>query len=642
MKLAALFSDHAVLQRGISLPVWGWTLPNKRVCARLGSVAAAESKSAADGKFVLRLPPLTAGGPYELVVESPEPGERVVARDLWVGEVWICSGQSNMEWTMQNLSGRDEYADCPGLRMINVPQLALSGRQPDVTAAWQVSTPVTCRSFSAVGTFFGRRLHNELGVTVGLINTSWGGTRIEAWTSRETLVETAVTRDEVARYELTTQDPAFWAKSDSFDLTDPAQRAQAQAAATAPYPDDPGNGGEQQGWARPDFDDQDWVPAPVPGNWQSQGHGFSGAFWYRREVELPATWAGCDLLLDIGAVDKHDVTYFNGARVGATGAGLDMSCWNQPRCYRVPRHLVQAGRNVVAVRAFSFVFEGGMIGPEEKMRLHLADGAGDVPLAGIWRARCEHNLGFVQPSVALPGPGNPNSPHILYDNMIAPLQPCAIRGAIWYQGESNVDNAADYGRLLVSMIRDWRHTWGQGDFTFLTVQLANYSAPAIYQPKSGWAVVREGQLKALSEPATGLAVTIDIGEEIDIHPPNKRDVGHRLAQWALARTYGVAAVASGPLYEDATIEGDHIRIHFDHLGDGLLAQGGPLRTFMIAGADRNFVPAMADIDRDTVIVRHPDVTKPVAVRYAWADNPKGCNLYNAAGLPASPFRTDAW
>jgi sialate O-acetylesterase len=547
-----------------------------------------------------------------------------------------------MEWTMQNVGGQDDRADCPGLRMITIPRTALPGRQSDLNAAWQVSTPATIRSFSAVATFFGRRLHDELGVPVGLINTSWGGTRIEAWTSRETLVKAGVTRDEVARYELTTQDPAFWAKFDPFDLTDPAQRAQAQATNQPPYPADPGNDGEKQGWARPDWTDQDWPSVPVPGRWQDHGHEFSGVFWYRREVELPATWAGGDLLLEIGAVDKQDITYFNGERVGATGTGFDQSCWNLPRSYRVPGRLVRPGRNVVAVRAFSFAFHGGMIGPDTEMRVRRAAGTGEVPLAGTWRMRCEHDLGFVQPVGELPGPGNPNSPYILYDNMIDPLRPYAIRGAIWYQGESNTANAADYGRLLVSMIRDWRHAWGQGDFAFLTVQLANYTAPAAYQAQSSWAVVREGELQALSEPATGLAVAIDIGEANDIHPRNKRDVGARLAQWALARIYGVSAVASGPLFAGATIEGDRVRVRFDHIAGGLVARGGSLRTFFIAGANRKFVAAQAEIDGDTVVVRHPDVAEPVAVRYAWADNPDGCNLYNAAGLPASPFRTDAW
>jgi sialate O-acetylesterase len=646
MKLAALFSDHAVLQRGRPAPVWGWTRPLLRVRVRLGD-AVADTQAAADGRFLARLPPMPAGGPRTLTVETPDPGERAVVKDVMVGEVWVCSGQSNMEWTLAATGADGEAeaarADLPALRHIAVPRIARWGRQPDADAVWQVCRPETAPAFTAVGYHFGRALRQALDVPVGLVNASWGGTRIEAWMSRETMVEEPELRLEVERHEATLNSPAYWDAVDPFDPADPAQSA--ACAPQAAYPADPGNKGVGRGWARPDFDDTAWPVMNLPGTWQNAGHKHSGVFWFRRAVAVPPAWAGRDLLLGTGAIDKLDVTYFNGEQVGATGRGFEEHHWNVPRVYRVPGRLVRPGRNTIAVRANSFAYDGGMIGPANTMFLALADGDGQdrLPLAGDWRYAVEHDFGVVQPARKPYGPGNPDSPGILFDNMIAPLLPCAIRGAIWYQGESNAGNAIRYGALLRRLIRDWRHLWGQGDFPFLIVQLANFQAPRHYQENSTWALVREGQLEALKMPGTGLAVAIDIGEAADIHPRNKREVGRRLARWALTRVYGRPGVAGGPLYDGATIEPDGIRVRFRDVGGGLTTRdGGPLKTFVIAGPERKFLPAAAEIQDDTVFVANPQVSEPMAVRYAWADNPDGANLINAEGFPASPFRTDAW
>lgn len=647
MKLSALFGEHAVLQRGRSVPVWGWTKPLLRVRVTLGTQVA-ETQAAADGRFFARLPPLPAGGPFALEVNTPDPAERVVVQDVLVGEVWICSGQSNMEFTLASTGADGEaesaQARLPQLRTICIPRTARWGRQSDVEAAWQVCTPDTAPSFSAVGYHFARVLHARLGVPVGLINTSWGGTRVEAWTGREALVEDPELRLDVERYEATLNSPSFWDAIDPFDPADPVQR-QALNTRLSSYPVDAGNGGLAQGWARDDFDDGAWPVMKLPSTWQNAGHKHSGIFWFRRVVDVPAAWAGKDLALGVGAVDKQDVTYFNGEQVGATGRGFEEQHWNVARTYRVPGRLVHAGRNVVAVRANSFAYDGGLIGPANRMCLAPAEGGQEtrLPLAGDWRYTVEQDFGVVLPIAAPPGPGNPNSLGILYDNMIAPLVPCAIRGAIWYQGESNENNASRYGELLARMIRNWRHVWGQGDFAFLTVQLANFRAPQAYQAGSCWAVVREGQTATLQLPETGMAVSIDIGDELDIHPKNKRDVGQRLAQWALVRTYGQAGVPGGPLCAGATIEPGGIRLRFRDVGCGLAVRGeGDLQTFAIAAANRKFVPATAVIQGDTIFVSSPDVAEPMAVRYAWADNPAGANLVNVEGYPASPFRTDAW
>jgi len=383
----------------------------------------------------------------------------------------------------------------------------------------------------------------------------------------------------------------------------------------------------------------------LPSSWRVKGHDTNGVFWFRRAVTIPAGWAGKELLIEPGAIDKQDVTYFNGEQVGATGRDFEEQHWCVQRAYTVPGRLVKAGRAVIAVRAYSFAYDGGLIGPKERMKVGPADGSFEpIRLDGAWLMKIEHDLGLTVtgPSLVPFGPGNPQSPYILNDSMIQPLLPYAIRGAAWYQGESNEADGLSYGPMLRSLMRDWRRAWGQGDFPFLTVQLANFRPPLSFDAAAKWPLTREAQMSSLGEPNTGMAVTIDIGEEADIHPKNKLDVGTRLAQWALARTYGKAMPPSGPLYRDFFVEGDRIRLRFDHVGGGLVARGGALRTFVIAGLDRKFVPAEAAIEGDTVVVQSRDVRGPAAVRYAWADNPQGCNLYNREDLPASPFRTDSW
>ena len=641
LRLAHLFTDHAVLQRGMPVPVWGRTRPGVRVRLALGPCTA-ETRSGADGEFLARLPPMPAGGPYELDVTTADPAVQARVADVMVGEVWVCSGQSNMEWPIgetvfdpQSLSEADTR-----IRMLNVPNKADLGRRPDVDAAWQPATPAAVVDFSAVGFFFGRRLAQELGIAVGLINTSWGGTRIEAWISREELVRHGSTRSAVAGYEASVSSADYWSRFSPFDPDSPEATAQLEEEF---YPRDPGNTGFVNKWAAVDYDDGDWDAIAQPGSWMQRGYETNGVFWFRREITIPADWAGKDLKLGLGAIDKHDITYFNGEQVGATGQGLDQQYCFVPRVYDVPGRLVAAGRAAIAVRAYSFIYDGGLIGPTERMTVGPADGSAEaLPLAGVWRLKIEHDLGRTDPMQQPFGPGNPQSPYMLNQNKIQPLIPYAIRGAAWYQGESNEVNAREYEWMLRALIRDWRRAWGQGDFPFLTVQLANFRQPLSYEPSSAWAHVREGQLKTLQDANTGLAVAIDLGEAVDVHPRNKHDVGKRLAQWALARTYGMPLVPSGPLYRDFVVEGERVRLRFEHTGGGLAARNGELKTFVIAGSDGKFVDAEAEIEGDTVLVHSPAVPEPAAVRYAWADNPDGCNLYNREGLPASPFRTDAW
>jgi sialate O-acetylesterase len=407
-------------------------------------------------------------------------------------------------------------------------------------------------------------------------------------------------------------------------------------------PADPGNHGAEKGWHTAAFDDRPWETMPLPGIWQQQGHNYSAVMWFRTRVPLPLSLCGKALTLHLGAVDKQDITYVNGVEVGRTGSGFDESVWAQPREYAIPAQLTRGAELVIAVRAYSFRYGGGLIGPAAAMRLVAAEDpeGTSIPLAGDWRYQVEHNFGLIAMGESM-GHGQANSPYMLFENMIRPLLPVGITGAIWYQGESNADKPVEYRQLLRDLIEDWRFHFGAGDFPFGIVQLASWMAPQTFQPDSNWARLREAQQEALELPDTGLAVILDAGDAADIHPKDKRTVGHRLAQWALANVYGRAVVPGGPLYRGRRVEGSRMRILFDQAGDGLaLRDGDRVRTLVIAGPDGVFQPAQSAIEGGSLLVWHPDITAPKAVRYAWADNPEGANLINTAGFPAGPFRTD--
>jgi sialate O-acetylesterase len=419
------------------------------------------------------------------------------------------------------------------------------------------------------------------------------------------------------------------------------------------YQKDPGNRGYGRDWAINDFDDNSWEQFDTPGYWENRGDmQIDGAVWFRKEIEIPETWSGKELILTLGAIDDFDTAYFNGIQIGATGEETPQF-WLHQREYIIPAKQVRPGRAVIAVRIFDHYGQGGFGGPGSKMRLGLKSNTGLQPikLAGVWKMKVEKAM---DPSAisgpggqGLPqepqGPGHPYSPGGLYHAMIYPLKPYAIKGAIWYQGEANADRAYQYRTLLPAMIRDWRKLWSQGNFPFGIVQLANYMSVSEEPQESSWAELREAQLfTALNDPETGLATIIDIGEADDIHPRNKQDVGRRLALWALAETYGKDVEFSGPLYKSMTVRDGKAILHFTHVADGLVAAGnGELKGFDIAGKDKLFHRAEATIEKDRIVVWSEAVEDPVAVRYAWADNPV-CNLYNSEMLPAVPFRTDDW
>lgn len=481
VSLPALFSDHMVLQRNKDIPVWGHSDAHEVVTVTIGSQEVVTTADAT-GSWFLHLAPIKAGGPYTLTVQG---NNTVTFNDVLIGDVWICSGQSNMAWSVKRSNNAQKEiasAQYPKIRLFGVKRAAAQIPQQDVKGSWAVCDSQSVSNFSAVGYFFGRRLHKTLDVPIGLINTSWGGTPVEAWTSL----------------------PALQATSDY---------------------------------------------APLHKRWTKRIAAYPKA-QEKFKVKLENWKVASDSLKALGQ--------------------------------KVPR----------------------------------------------------------RPG-APQGPNHPHRPSVLYNGMIAPLIPYAIQGAIWYQGESNAGRAYQYRTLFTTMIHNWRADWGQGAFPFLFVQLANFRKIEEQPVESDWAELREAQQMALALPNTGMAVTIDIGEADDIHPQNKQDVGFRLALAAESQVYGKNKPFSGPTYKSMQIENGKIRIVFDHTNGGLKKKGKTLTGFAIAGGDKKFVWADAKIDGNSVLVSSRDVINPVAVRYAWANNPV-CNLYNGANLPASPFRTDTW
>ena len=639
LSMPALFGDGMVLQQGRPVPVWGKAAPGTRV--RI-AVAGRHAKTLANEKGLWQayVEPLHAGGPYELTVSAGQ--TKKVIHDVLVGEVWLCSGQSNMEMTMQpgpravqNVEQELAAANNPSIRLFTVPRATKFDPQDDCPGgAWRACTPETVKPFSAVGYFFGRDLHNALDVPIGLIDSSKGASPAEAWTSRDALERMTEWRPvmdllpkliansakQAADYK--TNYNKWFVDLDSFDLG---------------YTDG------KPVWAGPDFDTNGWVSMPTPGYWEDHGYpNLDGFAWYRKDVEVPAAWAGKPLRLHLTGINDMDRTWFNGTMVGQFEGTAGFS---NPRDYPVPANLVHAGRNTIAVRAYDMGNNGGFMGAVSDMHLDLDGGTptDTVPIAGEWKFKPGMDVATApqKPVPPVYVEGNQRIPCVLYNAMIAPLAPYGLRGVIWYQGEGNVGRARQYQTLFPALINDWRTVFRQGDLPFYFVQIASFRerAPDANAP-SDMAELREAQALTTTAPNTGMAVTIDIGDANNIHPRNKQDVGKRLGLLALKNVYGKNVVADGPGPTNVSASGTSVHIAFDHVDGGLrTSDGAPPRGFAVAGDDRVFHWADTHIENDAIVLSCPDVSTPRAVRYAWADNPD-CNLCNGAGLPAPPFRAD--
>ena len=650
---ANLFQDDMVLQCGMKIPIWGQADPGEKVTIRFGQQTRT-AMAGTDGKWMANLDPLPANAmPLDLSIS----GSNVLTfKNVVVGEVWLASGQSNMQLSLSEAANHAQEitaADLPLVREFTVEREGSLKQIEEVKGAWKVCTPQTAGNFSAVAYFFARELSRILKIPVGIINASYGGTPAEAWTSREAMDSVPALRN-VAEGQIAAMTAA------------PADLARFPAALSAWEEKygvaDGRNEGVGKGWATVDVDTADWKRATVPFTWASAlGAKGGGAFWLRKEIDLPASAAGKPLKLVFGNLsEQYHTAYFNGEEVGRMGHEPP-NFYSGGRSANVPGPSVKVGRNVIALRFVSHTEKGGFDTPGKALNLPVTDRdrVGDE-----WFVRAEKEFPPL-PAGALDSRPKLNravmqyTSTTLYNEMIHPLIPCAFRGVIWYQGEANasIQGAGNYYRtLLSSMIKDWRARWGEGEFPFYIVQLANYAEVNRSHRMNPWALLRESQTwVARSLSNSGLAVTIDVGAENTIHPTDKQDVGKRLAYIALAKDYGLKDVPfQSPLYRDCIVQGEKILVRFEPgSGDLMVGEkvglepagevpGGKLTWFEIAGDDRKFVWAEARIDGDSVVVSSAEVPRPVAVRYAWAQNPQGCNLYNRAGLPASPFRTDDW
>ena len=614
--VSPIFSDNMVLQRDKVNTIWGWSEPGDTVTVQIGDKTATGTAQA-DRKWMVKIEPPPAGGPYTVKVTGKQVAE---LKNVLVGDVWLCSGQSNMEFMMRQVKNANEelkaanYAD---MRFFVVGQR--SGYHPvDVpSGSWQVVTPETAPRLSAVAYFFGRKLEQELHVPIGLVVAAVGGTPAETWTSVAALHELKDFEPPLAELKMLADEGApeygnyvnHW--YDRYDV------------------------GQKEKWQDPKLDDSSWKTVTLPGGFRDLGVPDTPAVaYFRREITAPAKIPDGRNLLRLGVVEKMDTVYVNGQMVGG-------SSWvENPRNYMLRPGVLKPGKNQITIRVLKTLPDGGFTAKPEEMKIQLADNT-VIPLSGEWKGKVSVDARPPQP-LPMAYQNWPVIPSVLYEGMIAPITPLAITGAIWYQGAANSERAYEYRKVMPAIIADWRHAFGQGDFPFYVVSLPTFKVRSAVPVEDAWAETREAQAMTVAEvPNTCLAVTIDTGEANNIHPKDKAPVGDRLARCALAKQYGKKIVYQGPTVDKVEKQAGCIRLHFAHADGGLVARSERLGQFQIAGADHKWIWADAHISGDYIIVSTSLVQNPVAVRYAWQANPMA-TLFNGAGLPAAPFRTDDW
>ncbi len=621
VKPARIFGSNMVLQQGQENPIWGWADKGEKITISFAGKTIV-TKAGKSGKWTTKLPNMDYGGPYELNIKGKN---SIRFENILIGDVWICSGQSNMEFSVNssiNAKAEIAAANFPNIRLFTVAKKVSQIPVEDLdNGEWQVCTPENVSAFSAVGYFFGRYLNQELKVPVGLIHTSWGGTVAETWSSRQTIENDPDFKDKLKELA-------------GFDMT--KYREQKMAAIKAVLKEIPiKDAGLVNGvavYANQTLNDADWAEINPSKTWEESGYpSIDGIAWYRKTIELTAAQAKMANEIHLGTIDDNEISWINGVKVGATDA------YNAKRVYPIPANTLKSGKNVIAVRVVDTGGGGGLYGDADDKYLQIGDK--QISLADKWKFK------ITEAQIGSANIGPNDFPTLLFNGMLNPIIPYGIKGAIWYQGESNADRAKQYQRVFPEMITDWRNHWNQGDFSFLFVSLANYMQPNKQPGESAWAELREAQTKTLALPKTGMALAIDLGEAGDIHPKNKQDVGKRLALAAQKTTYGKKLVYSGPMYQSVQFEGNKAIISFTETGSGLISKDkyGYVNGFSIAGADHKFVWAKAAITGDNKVVVYSDEVKnPVAVRFGWANNPDDLNLYNKEGLPTNPFRTDDW
>jgi sialate O-acetylesterase len=618
--LPRLVRDSMVLQRDIKLKIWGWASKGEEVKIKFNGKSV-KAKAGNDGKWMAFLPAMKAGGPYSMEISGKN---KITLKDVLIGDVWFCSGQSNMvhQMALHNITYAEDIAQAnyPAIRHFWIPTLtSLTGPKEDLpTGYWKWANPTDVNQFSAVAYFFARKIYEKYHVPIGLINASVGGTPIEAWTSEEGLKDFASILATIQK----NKDTAYVNSTNRTAFANRTTRKEADKGLTSAVK-----------WYDVKYVPKGWQNINIPGYWEDQGaKDLNGVVWYRKEIDVPQSMTGVPAKVFLGRIVDADVLYINGVQVGNT-------TYQYPqRRYSLPSGTLKRGKNIFVVRVTNTFGKGGFV-PDKPY--YIEAGGQTLDLKGYWQYKVGEAYAPV-PGGFGGGISAQNSPTALYNAMVAPTINYGIKGILWYQGESNERNASEYKYLLPALINDWRNKWGEENIPFLYVQLPNFMDAQYLPSESNWAVLREAALKTLSVPNTAMAVTIELGEWNDIHPDNKKDVGERLALGAEKIAYGEKnIVSSGPLYQSSKIEGNKIIVSFTNTGSGLVSiDDEELNQFAIAGADKKFVWAKAKIEGDKVVVWNDDITQPMYVRYAWADNPFGANLYNKEGLPASPFRTD--
>jgi sialate O-acetylesterase len=621
LRLPKIFGDSMILQRNAPLRIWGWASPAETITIQFHDQSkTVQANASGSWEAVLAAEP--AGGPYRLQVK----GETTIAlQGILMGDLWVCSGQSNMEMPVNSgwgkvVNAEEEVATAsyPAIRLFTVEKNIEGQPVADVKGGtWQTCSPQSVAAFSAVGYFFGRALHQELKVPIGLISSNWGGTNIESWISY------AGYKSEPYFKELLKLAP----EKSTAELYAIKEKI-VQEHLKAVHLDKIDTSGLNQ-WPVAEYDDSKWNSMQAPVLWENQKPALNidGILWLRKEVVIDEADAGKPAVLKLAMIDDNDVTYVNGIKIGG------ITGYNVPRVYNINTGVLKKGKNIIAVRVEDTGGGGGMYGEQADCSLTI-DGK-TTSLAGEWKYNVEH--------IIVTGLGPNDYPALLYNAMIHPIEKLAIKGAIWYQGENNAWRAVEYRKAMPLLINDWRKRFQQPAMPFYFVQLTSFNAAnGNSNDGSVWAELREAQSMAASLPNTGMAVTIDVGDPVDIHPKNKQDVGKRLAGLAMQRTYGVNKVVSGPVYKTMQVQGNKAVIQFTGIGKGLMAKQEAIAGFEIAGADQHFYPAKASIAGTTVVLSAEEVAKPVAVRYAWADDDSNVNLFNKEGFPAAPFRTDTW
>tara|TARA_R110002020_G_scaffold85914_6_gene211930 strand:+ start:88549 stop:90507 length:1959 start_codon:yes stop_codon:yes gene_type:complete len=625
VRLPKLISDGMVLQRDTKLPVWGWADAYEKITITFNGKKY-KTTASADGKWSVELPKMKAGGPYNMTVSGTN---TIEVKDILIGDVWLCSGQSNMvhQMDIHDVTYANEIATVnnPEIRHFKIPTTpVLDGPQEQLEGGeWQKAVGDEVRPFSAVAYFFAKKVYEKYHIPIGLINASVGGTPIEAWIPEEGFKKFP----DVEKIIKENQDTSF---VNSQLRNSPSNDAPSQ-------PKDKGLTGDKK-WYDVDFLPKDWRRINIPGYWEDQGaKDLNGVVWFRKEIELPKDMARKEATVFLGRIVDADELYINGEKVGNT-------TYQYPqRRYDIPANLLKAGKNTFVIRVTNNFGKGGFV-PDKPY--YIFTDKDTVDLKGYWQYKVGEVFKPFDYEAASQGNQtrriNPqNEPTALFNGMVAPYTQYPFKGILWYQGESNSGHPETYEAYMESLIESWRKVFKAPEIPFIYAQLPNYMDVSYLPTESNWAELRDAQLKALKEPNTAMTVNIDLGEWNDIHPLNKKDVGDRMALAALKLAYNEDVVYSGPLYEDYTIQDGKVSLSFSHVGSGLVTDDGEtLSEFAIAGADKNFVWAKAKIEGDHVVVWSDEIENPKYIRYAWADNPDNPNLYNKEGLPASPFRVE--